>query len=125
MPMPRLPETHHRNMATKNAFQVKKKRAATAPTWKSAMAVAVPQLMPSTLACCLPRSASRFSVFMAGCSHGELHRINKTIAGEGGRHCNTCVIPVGATGYGRNLACALGAAKGKELGSALRVVRNS
>ena len=32
MPMPRLPETHHSNIATNNAFQVKKNSAAMAPT---------------------------------------------------------------------------------------------
>src|SRR5882724_5126212 len=98
--MPRLPETHHRKMATKNAFQVKKNSAAIAPTWKRAMAVAVPQLTPSSLACSLPRSMSVFSVFMAGCSLAECHRLVSTIAGALAVLCNTSVIPAmkGVTG---------------------------
>ncbi len=43
MPMPRPPATHHKNMATKNAFQVKKKRAAIAPMWKATMKKLVTQ----------------------------------------------------------------------------------
>ena len=41
MPIPTLVESHHRNIATKNDFQVKKKSAAIAPIWKMAMKVAV------------------------------------------------------------------------------------
>ena len=47
MPIPRLPETHHKKQATKNAGHVKKNSAATAPIWNRAMKVAVTQLMPS------------------------------------------------------------------------------
>ena len=41
MPMPTLVESHHINIATKNAFQLKKNSAAIAPIWKMAMKVAV------------------------------------------------------------------------------------
>jgi hypothetical protein len=37
MPMPRLPATHHKNSATKKAFQVNIKSAATAPMWNAIM----------------------------------------------------------------------------------------
>jgi hypothetical protein len=42
--MPRLPEIHQRKQATKKAFQVKKKRAATAPRWNRSMKIVVTQL---------------------------------------------------------------------------------
>ena len=61
MPMPRLPETHHKNIATKNAFQVKKKSAAIAPTWNRAMKVAVIQLISPFAACGFSRSCSSIS----------------------------------------------------------------
>jgi hypothetical protein len=50
MPMPRLPETHHRNIETRKAFQEKKNNAAIAPTWNRPMKIAVTQLIWSSAA---------------------------------------------------------------------------
>jgi hypothetical protein len=47
MPIPRLPETHQRNIASNRAFQVKKKSAATAPIWNASMNDVVTQLVPA------------------------------------------------------------------------------
>jgi hypothetical protein len=43
--MPKLVAIHQRNMATKNAFQEKKKSATMAPTWNRPMKVEVTQLI--------------------------------------------------------------------------------
>ena len=58
MPMPRLPPTQYRNIASQNAFQLKKNNAATAPTCNESMKPAVSQLIPFSLADSLPKSLS-------------------------------------------------------------------
>lgn len=44
MPMPRLPEIHHKNADMKTAFQLKKNKAVKAPKWKAIMKDEVIQL---------------------------------------------------------------------------------
>lgn len=45
MPIPKLPDIHHKRAATNSAFQVKKNKAAIAPIWKAAIKKAVIQLI--------------------------------------------------------------------------------
>ena len=47
MPTPRLPATHHNRTATKRAFQVNMKSAATAPIWNATIKNVVSLLIGS------------------------------------------------------------------------------
>src|SRR5277367_709455 len=62
MPMPRLVVNHQRKIATKSAFQVKKKIATRAPMWNRTMNEAVTQLTPSRSALCFLVSVSSCEV---------------------------------------------------------------
>src|SRR6266496_2508008 len=88
MPMPRLPDTHQRNMDTSNAFQVKKKMAAMAPIWNAVMKPAVTQLISFSAA------AFRFNRSSSMCGNPCVGVMIPNYQRGTGGDCNSCVIGV-------------------------------
>src|SRR5215210_4438825 len=101
MPMPRLPETHHRKAVTASAVQLKLNSAATAATWKMTIALDVAQLMPVFLCMTSTFSLIKPSVFKVNpldldCDIDCLSLDagdTQSVAANAPAVCNSCVIP--------------------------------
>src|ERR1700687_3525742 len=87
--MPRLPETHHRNIETRKAFQVKKNSAAIAPTWNRPIKIAVTQLISSSAAAFLSKTCRSMAMCFS-CTRIELPRLK--LSGWDKAACKTSVI---------------------------------
>ena len=94
MPMPRLPEIHHRKTANQNAFQVKKKKAASAPIWNAIMKEAVIQLMCSSAGRALRRSCSSMCLVVPRMRFESPQLTAGKLAGVRTPFCNSYVIAV-------------------------------
>ena|SRR5882672_9322931 len=86
MPMPRLPETHHRKRATASPFQVNIKSATIAPTWNAAMKPVVIQPIGSRNVLSLVMLTVRVPFVIR--SLVLISSVAAVMAGD----CNTCVI---------------------------------
>src|SRR3954468_19306274 len=95
--MPHPNDTHHRNNVMKNIFQLKKNSAATAPTWKRAMKIAVTQLMPCLAF--LPYISIRSPLLMMCCLYDS--RLTRKHQDE----CNSCVIAAWRSRYRNKGQC--------------------